>query len=85
MLGNKATNTLKYKSLGNKAIGNYATLGSKFSMPARHSFNLMKEHDDGVKPVRVMIHDNSDISGINPEKSSQLERGRRESHLMRSV
>lgn len=84
MLGSKYNDLLKYKKLGNKSMGDVAKLGNKLNMPSRRDFHLLKEHDSGSAPVKVALHDTSDI-GFNPEKKSHLERGRRESHLMKSV
>ena len=83
MLGQKYNDLLKYKKLGNKSMGDVSKLGGKFHMPSRRDFHLLKEHDSGSSPVKVALHDNSDI-GFNIKKS-HLEKARHETHLMKSV
>lgn len=82
MLAQKHQDFLKYSTrLGNKAMGGNR-LGNKFSIINKNPSQIMREHDGGSNPVRVVGHDTSDI-GFNPDKkSSNLERGR---HLMNNL
>ena len=82
MIGTKQSDLLKYKRLGNKSMNDFSKIGNKFSIPSRNDLHILKEHDGGEKPVRVALHDTSDMGFKTDKKSSNLEKGR---HMMNTL
>ena len=86
MLGRKQLDLLKYKKLGNKSMNDFGKLAGKFNMPSRHDLHILKEHDNGERPVRVTLHDSSDLGfDVNGRKPSDLEKGKHIMNLVKKV
>jgi hypothetical protein len=80
MIANKYNEYLKHKRLGSKLMGGNK-IGNKFGKPS-HDLAIHKEYSEGEKPVKVALHDTSDLGfNVKNKPSSHLEKAKHESKL----
>ena len=82
MIANKYNEYLKHKRLGSKLMGDLSKIGNKFGKPSKHDLAIHKEYSEGEKPVKVALHDTSDLGfNVKNKPTSNLEKAKHESKL----